>query len=103
MSYNWPEGWNETRTEKAAQAWVCERLSVPKNSVRVSIDSDGGPIGACIDIFDHLGAKPTEAVYEVFARLAQFATGDDVLTVGYPKEKTGDYTYRLQYLWVTID
>jgi len=103
MAYNWPTGWNETRTEKAAQEWICDRLSVPKNAVRVSIDSEGGPIGTCIDIFDYLGAKPTRVVHEVFARLAQFATGDDVLTVGYPYDKTGDYSYRLQYLFVTID
>jgi len=103
MSYNWPDGWNDTRTEKAAQQWICDRLSTPRKSVRVSIDSDPGPLGVCVDIFDHLGAKPTDALHEVFARLAQFATEDDVLTVGYPLEKTGKNTYRLQYLFVTID
>jgi hypothetical protein len=100
MAYSWPDGWNDTRTEQAVQAWVCDRLNVPKKSVRVSIDSESGPQFVSLDIFEPLTAKPTAAVHDVLGRVSQFATGRDVLHVGLPKEKTGDRTYRLKYLFV---
>lgn len=98
MSYDWPEGWNETRTEKAVHQWVSDTLGVPKYAVRCSIDSDGGPLGVELDIFRPLTGKPTEKVHEVFARVAQFTSEDQALIVGRPLEKTGHRTMRLQYM-----
>lgn len=103
MAYDWPPGWNESRTEKAVQQWVCDRLNVPKYAVRVGIDSEGGPLGVELDIFKPLGEKPTSDVHEVFARIAQFTNDDQALVVGRPLEKTGERTMRLRYMNVWIE
>lgn len=100
MAYTWPDGWNQTRTEKAVHQWVCDRLSMPKKAVRVTIDSPEIH-GTSLEVFRPLTSRPTEAVHEVFARVAQFA--DDWLSVGYPDEKTGPNMYRLNYLFVQIN
>jgi len=95
MVYDWPSGWNETRTEKAVQRWVCERLSVPKYAVRCSIDSEE-VLGVVLDIFKPLTGKPTDAVHEVLARVAQFTSDDQALVVGRMQEKTGHRKMRLR-------
>jgi hypothetical protein len=98
VAYDWPPGWNDSHLERALQHWICERLDVPKYAVRVSIDSDGGTIGPEVDIFKPIGEKPTEAVLEVMARVAQF--GKPEVAIGLPLEKTGERTWRLSYSWV---
>jgi len=94
MAYNWPDGWNETYLEKAVQEFVCDRLSEPKKAVRAQLED---PVYE-VDIFAPLTPKPTEALHEVFGRLSGLPPDSTALTVGYMKEKTGENTYRLQFL-----
>ena len=101
MAYNWPDGWNDTRTEKAVHQWVCDTLDVPRYACRVTIDSPEIH-GTSLEIFRPLTGKPTADVHEVLARVAQFAPEDDVLSVGRPLEKLTEHKYRLQYLFVAI-
>lgn len=104
MAYDWPEGWNETRTERAVQGFVCDTLSVPKYAVRCSVDNDvqegGYPADAqpIVEIFKPLGGKKTEDVHAVFGRLLPFA--DHALRIGVPEERTGKHSFRLRYVFV---
>lgn len=97
MAYDWPDGWNQTRTEKAIHSWVCDRLNMPKKSVRVTVDSPEIH-GTSLEVFRPLTSRPTKAVHDVFGRVSPFA--DEWLSVGYPAEKLGPATYRLHYLFV---
>jgi len=105
MAYDWPPGWNETRTEKAVQQWVCDTLDVPKYAVRCSIDNDTAskPSVASaqpvVQIFRPLTGKPTTNVHAVFGRLVAFA--DRTLRVAVPKERTGAHSYRLRRIYVS--
>jgi hypothetical protein len=92
MAYNWPDGWNESRLEKAVQGFVCDTLGEPKKSVRAQLEK---PVWR-VDIFAPLTPKPTADVHEVFGRLSGIPPDNAALTVGYMKEKVKANTYRLQ-------
>jgi len=103
MAYDWPAGWNDTRTEKAVQQWICDTMDVPKYAVRCSIDSDElpthrQPAQPIVQIFHPLTGKRTAVVHTVFGRLVTF--GDPYLRVEIPKEKTGPQMYRLRTVLV---
>lgn len=98
MAYDWPDGWNETRTEKAVQQWICDLLDVPKYAVRCAIDNEHRT-DAVVQIFKPLTGTRTELVHQVFGRLEPFA--EHVLRVDVPEEKTAEHTYRMRrvYIW----
>jgi hypothetical protein len=103
MAYDWPKGWNGTRTARAVQQWICETLSVPKYAVRCTIVGDGkqpdGVVGTTVQIFKPLTGKRTELVHEVFGRLVGFAKYR--LCVDIATERVGEHTYRTTrvYVW----
>lgn len=91
MAYDWPAGWNETRTERAVQQFVCDTLNVPKYACRCAIDNEHHGSTPRIQIFKPLTGKRTADVHEVFGRLVTFA--DPWLFVDVPEEKVDERTY----------
>jgi len=80
---------NDTRTEKAVQNWVSDKLGVARKRIGVEIDGPNSPPWVNLTIGAPLTGKPTDALHEVFGRVGAFAQEGEGLIVGHPSRTSG--------------